>query len=106
MAKRPISGPLQTITETYGVVFANTFTVGTTSRQVHVPNPAAEHLGVLTTLIQAHPDNSGNVLVGNVHNQVIILEAGNSITVAANPDTVYVRGTAAGQVVNWLGLGY
>lgn len=105
MGKRATSGPMTRVTETYQVIFADTFTVGVAAVQVYVPAPTAARLNAYTTLVQAHPDNSGRVLVGNQHNHPIVLEAGRSITIAVDPSSVYVRGSEAGQVVNWLALG-
>lgn len=105
MKRRKVAGSMTPVTETYAVIFADTFTVGVAARQVYIPAPAADLLNVCTTLIQAHPDNSGNVLVGNQANHVIVLAAGTSITIATDPGTIYVRGSVAGQVVNWLALG-
>lgn len=92
------------VTETYAIIFADTFVVGVDARPIYPPGTPAGRLQAYTTIIQAHPDNDGNVLVGNAANHVIILEAGNSMTIAADPSTIYVRGSAAGQTVNWLAL--
>lgn len=104
MNERVQSGPMKRVTETYAIIFADTFTVGVDAQQVYVPAPPARRLEAYTTLVQAHPDNAGNVLIGNAANHVIILVAGDSMTIAADPSTIYVRGSAAGQVVNWIAL--
>lgn len=105
MKQRSVQGPIHPVTETYAEIYANTLTVGPAAVPVYTPAPPAARLNAFTTLVQADPDNDGNVLVGNQHNQTIVLEAGNSITIAVDPSSIYVIGSAPGQVVNWLALG-
>jgi hypothetical protein len=104
MARPRVAGPISIVAETYGVIHAETFVIGVGIRQVHIPAPAARRLEASTTLIQADPGNGGNVRIGNAVAQPIVLEAGSSITIAADPSTIYVAGN--GQRVNWLALGY
>ena len=103
MAKREVlSGPITPVSETYDVIYTNTVTIGVNAVQLYAPSP--DRLEVRTTLVQADPDNAGNVFVGNAAGQYIQLAAGDSITIAVDPSRIYVRASVADQVVNWMSL--
>ena len=70
----------------------------------------AEQLTATSTLvsyvaIQADPDNTGDVFVGDSAGQYVQLTPGQSIGLAVtNLDTIYVRGSANNQAVNYLAI--
>lgn len=99
MKGRRRAGPKTTVTETYTMLGGGTFLVGLAARAVN-----ANSLLNATTLIQADHDNAGDVYVGGSAIQPIRLQAGESITIAADAGKIYVRGSVADQRVRWLAL--
>lgn len=54
-------------------------------------------------VVQADPDNTDHVLLGDVNNQTIQLEPGDSITLPVrDPSIIYVQGGSNNQTVNYL----
>ena len=92
------AGPVTRITEVYRVLHSGSQTVTT--------DAVALHNGVSLTckqvIVQAHPDNTARVLIGNLYRQDVILVPGQAETIPiGNVSTVFVKAVAGTQVVNW-----
>lgn len=56
-------------------------------------------------VIQADPDNTGDVFVGDVNGQFVQLTPGQSVGLAVkNLNEVYVKGSANNQAVNYVAI--
>jgi len=55
-------------------------------------------------LLQAHPDNTDNILVGNKDDQGIVLQPGDDFTLALdNPGACYHKAASGNQTLGFLG---
>ena len=88
--------PKQPVRLTSEQLWDDTFLVGLAA----VPLPLSVTCN--DVLVQADPDNGGNVFIGNAVSQSVQLAAGAVWTTSINnPAKIYVRGSAAGQRVNF-----
>lgn len=95
-----VKGPSQPVMETYDWIKGDSFFPTTTVRRVQLARQDNR-----TTLIQADPDNDGQIWVGSEGNQAIQLEAGNSITIAIEAYQIWIRASDDTQRANILMLG-
>ena len=67
--------------------------------------PALDHAHALREIIlQAHPDNDDNILIGNSGAQGWVLEAGEEMGIpVGNPAEVFHRAATGTQVLGYLG---
>ena len=94
---RAQSGPVTRITEVYRVLHSNSVDVTTDAVQLH-----NGELSCKQVVVQAHPDNTQRILVGNQYRQDVILVPGQAETIPiGDVSTIWVRAVAGTQVVNW-----
>lgn len=103
LVRRARENFIQPIVETYPGICAGMLVVGLNARPIYTPCASADDLGATLTIVQADPNNTGDVLVGNAFNHVFVLQPGEMITIPVDPSIVQVRGSTDGQTVNWGG---
>lgn len=92
-------GAKQSVRATNEAFWDGTLIVGLVA--VSLPNVHSTEV-----LVQADPDNGGNVFVGTAISQSVQLIAGAVETISIDtPSKIYVRGSAVGQRVNWHAVG-
>lgn len=77
--------------------------VTSTVTKEHLPE-FESYRAIRELLLQAHPDNTENILVGNVDVQSIVLIPGDSFVIPIeNPAQVYHKSSSGSQTLGFLG---
>jgi hypothetical protein len=94
-------GNSQPVMENYNVLLGNTLTVGNATPLT------TNNIVSFSTIVQSSHDNGqgGVVYVGNQHRQDFELQPGETVTIPCGASLIYVRGSDANQIVNWLAGG-
>ncbi len=82
------------------------FTVGTIGASTNALSVSEANVWCNEVLVQNHPDSAARILLGNADEQLIVMEAGDSITLPVdNVNSIYVATTASTATVNYLSRG-
>jgi len=91
-------GPATRVVETFSTLHSGSQEVTNAAGGLH----GGVSLSCKQVIVQAHPDNTQRVLVGNLYRQDIILVPGQSETLPIDDvSKVFVRAVAGTQTVNW-----